>query len=146
VVAEGSALPAGSSPCDLWCDLINLEGATALATFGQDFYAGRPAVTEHRFGQGRALYVATRPDPTFLASLIGRLLDDLGIAAPLPAPSGVEVTRREGDGRAYTFVLNHGDQPARVALPSPLTDLLTGRRHEGALELPSRGVAILTAP
>ena len=61
VVPPGGALPVGSYPCDLWCDLIQLEGAQALATYGEDFYAGRPAITEHRLGAGRALYVATRP-------------------------------------------------------------------------------------
>ena len=53
---RAAGLPAGSYECDLWCDLVHLEGARALATYGDDFYAGRPAITEHRFGQGpRAL-------------------------------------------------------------------------------------------
>jgi beta-galactosidase len=34
--------------CDLWSDLIDLEGAEALASYGEDFYAGRPAVTRLR--------------------------------------------------------------------------------------------------
>ncbi|GAC1433769.1 MAG: beta-galactosidase [Chloroflexota bacterium] len=143
VLPAGGALPAATSPCDLWCDLITLEGATALAPFGQDFYAGRPAITENRLGRGRALYVATRPAPALLDALIGYLLDGHGITAPLPAPRGVEVTRREGGGRAYTFVLNHAGEPAHLTLPAPMTDLLTGRRHDGTLELSARGVAIL---
>ena len=76
--------------------------------------------------------------------LVGMLLDEAGIAAPLGAPAGVEVTRREGDdGRAYTFALNHNTEEARVPLPSPLKDLLTGDAHEGSLTLAPRGVAIL---
>jgi len=90
--------------------------------------------------------VATRPEPAFLSALIGALLDQQGIVGPLDAPAGVEVTRRVGeDGRAYTFALNHGTGAARVALPAPMRDLLTGATHADALDLPARGVAILTA-
>jgi len=145
VVLPGGPLPEGTYACDLWCDLLHLEGATALASYGADFYTGRPAVTDHRLGAGRALYVATRPEPAFLGALVGALLDERGIAGPLAAPAGVEVTRRVGDdGRAYVFVLNHGAGDARVALPAPMRDLLTGATHAAALELPARGVAILT--
>ncbi len=144
VVPEGEGLPAGSYDCDLWCDLIHLEGAEALATYGDDFYAGRPAITAHHYGQGRALYVATRPDPTLIGALVERVLGDLDIQAPLAAPPGVEITRREGGGRGYTFVLNHNADPARVVLPVPMRDLLTGHTHEQALVLPPLDVAILT--
>jgi len=145
VVPESGFAPTGAYACDLWCDLLHLEGATALATYGEDFYAGRPAVTEHRFGAGRALYVATRPEPAFLNRLVGALLDAAGIAGPLEAPEGVEVTRRVGeDGRAYTFALNHGTAEAQVPLLAPMRDLLTGATHGDSLTLPPRGVAILT--
>jgi beta-galactosidase len=145
LVPEGVGLPARSYACDLWCDLVHLEGARALATYAEDFYAGRPAITEHRFGQGRALYVATRPDQALLAALVGRLLDDLGLPAPLDAPPGVEITRRAGAGRDYIFVLNYNQQAARVPLPRPMRDLLTGQTHEQTLLLPPLDVAILTA-
>ena len=144
VVPEGAGLPAGRYACDLWCDLVHLEGAQALATYGEDFYAGRPAITEHRFGQGRALYVATRPEAPLIAALVERLLDDRDVTAPLDAPPGVEITRREGEGRSYTFVLNHNPHPARIPLPAPMQDLLTGQTHEQSLLLPPLEVAILT--
>ncbi len=145
VVPDGSSVPARAYACDLWCDLLHLEGARALAVYGEDFYAGRPAVTEHRLGAGRVLYVATRPDGAFLSAFVGSLLDGVGIAGPLAAPAGVEVTRREGkDGRSYTFTLNHNTEQACVPLPTPLKDLLTGAVYLDTLALPPRGVAILT--
>jgi len=76
VVPPGGPLTEGTYACDLWCDLLHLEGATALASYGVDFYTGRPAVTDHRLGAGRALYVATRPEPAFLGALVGALLDE----------------------------------------------------------------------
>jgi len=144
LVERGGLLPGGSYDCDLWCDLVHLESAHALATYEEDFYAGRPAITENRFGQGRALYVATRPAPSLVASLVERLLDDLGVVAPLEAPAGVEVTRREGDGRAYLFVLNHNPTPVHVSLPAPMKNILTGETCERTVVLPPLEIAILT--
>jgi beta-galactosidase len=144
LVPAASWLPSGSYDCDLWCDLVHLEGAQALATDEEDFDAGRPAITEHRYGQGRALYVATRPAQPLIAAVIERLLDDLGVAAPLEAPAGVEVTRREGDGQSYLFVLNHNPIPVHVTLPSPMQNLVTGETCESTVVLPPLEVAILT--
>ncbi len=144
VVQGGSPMPEGTYTCDLWCDLLHLEGATALAGYGDDFYSGRPAVTENRVGRGRGVYVGTRPEPAFVAALIRMLIRDAGIEAPLEAPAGVEVTCREGQDGAYITVLNHTEQPARIALPRAFRDLLTGCLHDdGMLELQSRGIAIL---
>jgi beta-galactosidase len=75
---------------------------------------------------------------------VAGLLADLGVTAPLDAPPGVEVTRRERAGRGYTFVLNHTPQPARIPLPAPMQDLLTGQTHTQSLLLAPLDVAILT--
>ena len=47
------------------CELIHAEGAQPLATYRDDFYAGRPAVTVNRFGKGKAWHVASRNDLAF---------------------------------------------------------------------------------
>lgn len=143
LVPAGGRLPEGTYNCDLWCDILHLEGAEALATYEDDFYAGYPAITENRFGRGRALYVATRPDDALVGNLTGMLLDELGIVPPLEAPPGVEVVRRESEGRGYTFVLNHNGSQVHVPLSAPARDILTGKTHERRLVLPPHQVAIL---
>ena len=80
-----------------------------------------------------------------VGELIGYLLDDLGIAAPLQAPPSVEVLQRAGDGRTYTFVLNHGTTGATVELPGAMWDLIGGKVHTGSLDVAARDVAILVA-
>ncbi len=145
VVPDGSGFAPGEYACDQWCEVLHLEGAQALAQFGHDFYAGRPAITEHRFGKGRAYYVATRPEPGLLRQLLGSLLEQHGIAAPLPVLEGVEVTQRWANDQAFTFVLNHLAEEQQIALPAPARDLLTGRIHEQQISLAGRGVAILVS-
>jgi beta-galactosidase len=140
--AEGLAL---GGACDLWCEVVHLEGARALATFGEDFYAGRPAVTEHRFGAGRGYYVATRPEPAVMARLMGAVAEAAGVQQPLASPEGVEVVQRRGPGGTFTFVLNHCPDEQTLALPAPMRDLLSGEVYERELRLPARGVALLKA-
>jgi beta-galactosidase len=144
LVAQGSAaIPDGTYSCDRWCEVLHLEGAGALATFGGDFYAGRPAITENVYGAGTAYYVATRPDEALLRQLFKYILAARGIHAPLEAPEGVEVTQRVLGEQVWTFVLNHSTRQHQVALPHPMRNLLTGIRHADLLELGSRAVAVL---
>ena len=96
-------------------------------------------------GRGARCYVATRPERTLVGELLGYVLGDLGIAAPLQAPPSVEVLQRAGDGRTYTFVLNHAEAMATIELPGAMQDLIDGEVHTGSLELAGRGVAILVA-
>jgi beta-galactosidase len=143
VIDAGAPLAPGTYPCDLWCEVVHLEGARALARFGADFYAGGPAITEHCFGQGRAYYVATRPEPALLHRLLGWLLAERGITAPLAAPDGVEIARRCTATQEFVFVLNHHREAQTIGLPEPMSDLLTGQTYAQQLSLAGRGVAIL---
>jgi beta-galactosidase len=137
---------ASEALCDLWADVIDLEGALALATFTGDFYAGRPAITEHSYGRGRAIYIGTRPAPETLAQLLGRICADAGAHPALVAPEGVEVVARSAsDGRRCLFVLNHRNEAVRVPLPQPMQDLLRGERVEQSLTLEGYGAAVLVA-
>lgn len=143
VVNQPAGRMKGEYRCELLCDLVHLEGARALAVYGDDFYAGRPALTVNAYGQGQAYYLATDAEPAFLADLLGQICDERGICAPLEASAGVEVTQRCKDNATFTFVLNHGSQPGQITLPAPLRDLLSGRDLSGIVTLPPYGVLIL---
>lgn len=131
------------SPCDLWSDVIELEGATALATYEQDFYAGYPAVTRHQFGQGQSYYIGTRLDPAYLAALLLDVCRDLSLP-PLQVPAGVEVVRRGKDSQTYWFVLNHTTAAVTVTLDHALVDLLSGEHYQaGAVTLAGYGVLVM---
>ncbi|GHO88462.1 beta-galactosidase [Dictyobacter formicarum] len=132
----------GTYNCEHWCDIVQLEGAQAIAIFGQDFYAGRPAITEYHYGLGQAFYVATRPDAAGVDALMKMLQSRLGLTAPLQVPRGVEVTRREGKMVAY-FLLNHLQEAQCITLSEPMRDVLTQYIYEQVIQLPALGVAIL---
>ncbi|MFF0319232.1 beta-galactosidase trimerization domain-containing protein [Nonomuraea angiospora] len=121
-----------------WTELVAAEGAETVAEFAE----GGPAVLRHRAGQGVAWYVATMPEPDALGELTARALADAGVRGVLPdLPPGIEAVRR-GD---VLFLLNHGSEAARVPLPGPATDLLTGSATGDQVTLAPQAVAALTS-
>lgn len=127
------------------CDLIHSEGAEVVAEYGEDFYAGMPALTVNRFGNGEAWYLATSPEPAFLQDWLPNLCASRGIAPLVAAASeGVETTVREKDGTSYLFVLNHNAVAASVSLGARSgVDMLSGRRLSGEAELAGRDLWIV---
>lgn len=134
----------GEYKCGLLCDIIHPEGARVLATYGDDFYAGRPVITENSFGEGKAYYVASDPEERFLDAFLAKLCDDQGILPALTTPAGVEATERVKDNSVFTFVLNHNAAPRLVDLgPASRRELLSGEDLTGLVEVPARGVLVL---
>ena len=134
-------------PCSLVCEVVHVEGATTLATYGADYYAGAPAVTEHQFGKGRAIHVGTDPAETFLAELVRHQAQAAGVQPVVQADRGIEAVVRT-DGRSeYLFLLNHTLRSAEVRLGAAGgKDLLTGRKLRGLVRLPPRGVTVIERP
>ncbi len=126
--------------------LIHAETARVLATFGSDFYAGRPALTVNDFGQGQAYYVASRNDEAFNDQFLGKLAEKLNLLRALPTdlPEGVTAQLRTDGTNRFVFVMNFNPSPAQVDLKgASYQSLLSGEPVGGKLTLPGFGVEIL---
>lgn len=137
----------GSYPAKIFCDLVHAEGAQVLATYTQDFYAGRPAVTVNRVGKGAAYYLAFRGDEQFHADFYGSLRQTLGLrrVLELDLPTGVTVQRRTDGERDYVFVLNVTNKAHTLTLPAAhgLTNLETGKALGRILAVPAYASHVL---
>jgi beta-galactosidase len=131
--------------CTNWCEVVHLGGAQALSVFGEDFYAGYPALTEHDYGSGKALYVAAHMEDSGLDGLVNMLAKRLQLSAPVSTPDGIEVTQRTSDQQTYTFLLNHRPFKQEISLSHPMYDILTKQIYSQAIELPAWGVALLVS-
>jgi beta-galactosidase len=131
------------------CDVVDLEGAEAVATYASEFYAGSPAVTVNRLGDGAAYYLACRFGDDFHDDFYARLIDELGLHRNLGVglPEGVTAQRRTDGEREWIFVLSFVRQPHEIDLGDrSYIDALSGDRVAGTLELPGYGYRILAAP
>jgi beta-galactosidase len=138
---------AGEHPVREYCELMHAEKATVLATYANDFYAGRPCLTVNAVGSGRVYYLAARPaEEAFHDAFVRALVHDLGIARCLDAtlPEGVSVHKREGGGRTFLFVHNFKAVEQALDLPrGRFADVLAGKDVSGRLALPAYGTFVL---
>ena len=128
-----------------FCDLIHAESAKVLATYRDDFYAGRPALTVNRYGKGRAYYLAARAGRDFLGVLAGRLAEELSLKRALDAelPAGVTAQLRTAGNTDYVFLMNFSEEEKRVTAGRSFRDLLTDEMLPPAITLPPYGVKVL---
>jgi beta-galactosidase len=141
-LAHSVELSRGSG--SVWSEEVRLEGAEAVERFTTGTLAGEPAVTRHRFGQGSAWYLATRPDPATARQLFDRIWEEAGVHPVLPGlPDTVQARARQTENGTSYVVLNHGTTAAAVPLPAPMRDELTGTGPVTSLHLDARGVAVL---
>ncbi len=96
-----------------FCELVHAEGAEVLATYGSDWYAGRPVLTRHKVGKGEVYYVAANTDQRFVDDLMGALATRAGLS-PVRAdlPAGVVAECRTDGVTDTVFTMNFNDHDA----------------------------------
>ncbi|UWM66417.1 beta-galactosidase [Enterobacter sp. CP102] len=115
------------------CELIHAESAQVLATYRDDFYAGRPAVTVNRFGKGKAWHVASRNDLPFQRDFFAAIINELALPRAIEGdfPPGVVATARTDGETTWVFVQNFTAQQQLVTLPQGYTDCMTDAAAAG---------------
>jgi beta-galactosidase len=159
-VEEVDSLPDGMQNClefctpELWnqpeevgmfCEVLRTTGARMVARYTQDFYAGKPAITQNRYGKGQVIYMGTVGKDRFYGRLAGWLSGLAGIRSPLEAPEGVEIMERWQGERRLLFVLNHSALEQTIAFPGGYFDLLEEKALSGQETLAPYGVLIATS-
>lgn len=130
-------------PARLWCDIIEPRDCQILATYAKDFYAGRPAMTMHTFGLGKAIYIGTQSHQHFYTDLITWLRQLCNVHPLLKVPDQVEVSMRHKDDTNIFFLLNHQNTHFRIQFYKPMHDFLTGTTISGNFDLQPHGVLVL---
>jgi beta-galactosidase len=98
-----------------------------------------PAITMNRYGQGRAIYVATVPQRPVMQALYRSLYGQLGIARGPETPEGVYA--REVEGR--TLYVNTTTKPQEIKFDGTRTGVLGGKAWNGTLQLEPLGAELL---
>jgi beta-galactosidase len=128
------------------CELIHLEGASAQAVYGGDFYAGRPALTVNRFGEGKAWYVASRNDASFQRDFFMAIAEELALPRALATslPQGVTAQRRTDGESEFVIVQNYSDKVKKLSLPAIYVDMADNQTQQGEMVLAPWGCRVLT--
>ncbi|OPH58667.1 beta-galactosidase [Paenibacillus ferrarius] len=148
IFTDGNALQlSGEYEARELCDLIHTEGAEVLAVYGDDFYAGRPALTVNSFGQGKAYYVATRTEQSHLNYFYQKVVAEAGVKGALEVELPAEVTAQiRTDGvHEFIFIMNFSQKPHTLTLDDhTYMDMLSAEKvADKSLLLQPYGVRIL---
>lgn len=116
-----------------YSERIHLRGATCLATYAKDFYAGEPALTVNAYGKGKAYYQAFRDTGALTDETLYRIVKELKIPTALPKPQtlplGVTAHIREDEENEYLFLQNFSENRAEnISLGKTYEDMLTGEK------------------
>ncbi len=128
-----------------YAERIHLEGAEALACYGDDFYAGEPALSCNGFEKGFAYYQAARGDLDFLRAFYRALAVRHELKPLLATPRGVHAAVREADGERYLFLYNFTPESQSFLLGDIAGQSMIGdNRYAGSMTLPPFGSEVLS--
>jgi beta-galactosidase len=128
--------------------LVKPVDAKVLGKYTRDFYAGSPAVTSHRFGQGQAFYVGTRLSSDFITAFYDQVLGNRNQWRPDFLQDGnpvVSVQSRENEQERFVFTMNFSSTVQRIQFSRPLTEIETGESSQ-LVELVPYGVKVYSEP
>ena len=122
---SGCTLP--EAQASILCEVAvpnDTDPAEPLSVYAEDYFAQHPAAAVHKYGAGRAYYLASRFDEDFYRAFYNDAAKKLGLvpAWQQPLPAGVLAVKRG----SYVFVQNCTEQPVTV----------------GESELPRYGTAV----
>ena len=114
--------------------LIPGKDSKTWATYKDEFYAGRPAITTRKLGKGTITYVGVDSTDGELEKDVLKKLYALLQIPVMDLPYGVTMEYRNGMG----IVLNYGDKPYSFELPKETKVLI------GETTIPTAGVLVFS--
>lgn len=130
---------------DAFNDILQVEADSVevMGRYAADYYAGKPAVTRNKRGQGEVWYYGA----VFNEDAALRIIASLQLASPaaewLELPPEVELQIRSSGTASLAFLLNYNESSAEIVLKEPRTDLLTGKKLYGTFAMDGFGVLVL---
>ncbi len=128
------------------CDILHKTTARVLVNFGDDFYAGKPALTVNDVGSGQAYYLSTFPEDRFITTLFKNLIGKLKLtkAFGVDLPAGVTAQLRTDGTKEFIFLLNFNKTEVPIELSGRrYIDIVTDRKISGSVVVPPYGSMVL---
>ncbi|HWG58431.1 MAG TPA: beta-galactosidase [Candidatus Acidoferrales bacterium] len=137
----------GAGDANIWAEQMSVRNSDAqvLMKYGaaNGWLDGQPAALTRAYGKGRITYIGALLDDHLMDAAADWIVKQSGVQPVFgPVPEGIEVCRREGNGKQVFVLINFKRDAQRFALPRPMLDVLAGAK-ESNVDLPAYGVAVL---
>lgn len=103
VLVQGETIRGSGS---VFREMIAPDTAETLLRYEDELYSQYSAATLNHYGKGKVYYIGTGLDEQTAQALCSRIEKEAGLK-PAPAPEGVEVVRRQREGKPCRLVINH---------------------------------------
>jgi beta-galactosidase len=104
---------------------------------------GRPAALTRKVGKGHITYIGAWMDEKAMLTAAQWMTETSGVKAPFgPAPEGLDVYPRQGNGKKVFILVNFAKTPQTITLPNPMHSVLDDKDLT-TLSLEHYGVAVL---
>jgi beta-galactosidase len=138
----------GSGTASVWAEQLKASSPETkpLAEYGESngWLDHQPSVLTHSFGKGTITYIGAVLDEKTMATAAEWMTKQSGVTAAFgPVPDGIEVCRRESDGKRVFVLVNFLRTPQHVVLPRSMKALLLGSGDVSSVDLPGYGVEVL---
>ncbi len=129
--------------CREWCDIIKPTTAETIATYDDDFFAGKAAVTVNSYKSGKTYYLGTVLNSDYYYYLMTSVLEENQIEYYNNLSYGLEISVRSNSNGEYLFVFNNSNEnktfEARTDCVSILNEGIKGKK----VDLEPFGVEVL---
>ncbi len=119
------------------------QGTESLGEYTEGPLAGLAAAAWRRVGRGGVIVLGTQPGPATLVQLIRWAGGKVNVGPVAEASENLLVVPRAGQAGEGLVCVELHNRPARLQLPQPMTDLLSGERVEGEVAIEPFGVRVL---
>ncbi|PAB60282.1 beta-galactosidase [Anaeromicrobium sediminis] len=95
--------------CEVWRDLISLEGAKELYRYDDKFYNTKSCITENEYESGKVYYVGAGVDNSTIGQVVEKIVIENNIEH-IKSQEGLEVYMRHLNDERWFFITNHTDE------------------------------------
>ena len=120
------------------------DDALVKVTGGHSAIEGKALVSLKPVGKGWVLLLGTLPSEKDMDRILRLVCEKSGVTLP-QVEGDVMVCPRRGEAGEGLVLVEYGCREAAVTLDTPMTDLLTGRKLQGKIQLKPYDVLVLQA-
>lgn len=104
--------------CKNLCELVNIDTAEVIMTYGSDFYKGKPVLTCNKYEEGLAYYIGADMEQRFYDDFYIKMLNRAGVKRIMDnVPENIILNSRETDEYKYIFAQNYGKDTINMEIP-----------------------------
>ncbi len=110
---------------NVFADILKLNTAKSIGTWGMDYMKGMPACTENKFDSGMAVYYSSFFNYNAIKVLMKRYTSELALNQILKGfPENIELTSRNKGSTTFYFILNHNSESVNINLNTSFFDII----------------------